>query len=101
MAEELDRPSALRPALLQLEAVLLTHPNVADVAVVGRPDDRSGEVPVAHIVPWGELDVDELRAWMDERVADYKRLADIVITEAIPKNPSGKILRRELRATEA
>ena len=99
--KELIKVKGFQVAPAELEALLLTHPNVGDVAVVGRPDDRSGEVPVAHIVPWGELDVDELRAWMDERVAEYKRLADIVIAEAIPKNPSGKILRRELRSTEA
>lgn len=99
--KELIKVKGFQVAPAELEALLLTHPDVGDVAVVGRPDDRSGEVPVAHIVPRGVLDVDELRAWMDERVAEHKRLADVVITEAIPKNPSGKILRRELRSVEA
>lgn len=98
--KELIKVKGFQVAPAELEALLLTHPNVGDVAVVGRPDERSGEVPVAHIVPSGELDVDELRGWVAERVADYKRLADVVIAEAIPKNPSGKILRRELRSQD-
>lgn len=98
--KELIKVKGFQVAPAELEALLLTHPGVADAAVVGRPDARSGEVPVAHIVPAGDLDADELRGWMDERVADYKRLADIVIADAIPKNASGKILRRELRSQE-
>ena len=85
----------------ELEALLLTHPNVADVAVISRPDERSGEVPVAYVVPRGELDAPLLKAWLAERVVDFKQLADVVVCEAIPKNPSGKILRRVLRAQDA
>ena len=97
--KELIKVKGFQVAPAELEALLLTHPDVADAAVVGRPDERSGEVPVAHIVPRGDLDVDQLRGWVAERVADYKRLADVVIADAIPKNPSGKILRRQLRST--
>lgn len=96
--KELIKVKGFQVAPAELEALLITHPNVSDVAVVGRPDDRSGEVPVAHVVPNGELDIDELRRWVADQVADYKQLADVVIAEAIPKNPSGKILRRELRS---
>ncbi len=96
--KELIKVKGFQVAPAELEALLITHPNVSDVAVVGRPDDRSGEVPVAHVVPSGELDIDELRRWVADQVADYKQLADVVIAEAIPKNPSGKILRRELRS---
>lgn len=95
--KELIKVKGFQVAPAELEGLLLTHPDVADAAVVGRPDQRSGEVPVAHVVPVGELDVGVLMAWVAERVADYKQLAEVVIAEQIPKNPSGKILRRELR----
>ena len=95
--KELIKVKGFQVAPAELEALLMTHPNVADVAVVGRADERSGEVPVAHVVPAGDLDVEELKAFVAERAADYKQLADVIVTDAIPKNPSGKILRRLLR----
>ena len=85
----------------ELEALLFTHPAVADAAVIGRPDDRAGELPVAYVVARGALSGDELKAWVAERVVAYKQLGDVVLCEAIPKNPSGKILRRVLRAQDA
>ena len=99
--KELIKVKGFQVAPAELEGLLLTHPAVADAAVIGRPDDRSGEVPVAHVVPNGDLDVEALMAWVAEQVADYKQLAEVVIAEQIPKNPSGKILRRELRGTGA
>jgi acyl-coenzyme A synthetase/AMP-(fatty) acid ligase len=60
-----------------LEALLLSHPDVLDAAVVPRPDSRTGEVPVAVVVPRSELDRDELIAWVAARVAPSKRLADV------------------------
>ena len=96
--KELIKVNALQVAPAELEALLLTRPDVADAAVVGRPDPRTGEVPVAVVVPRGELDPDELRSWVAARVARHKRLADVVLTDRIPRTPSGKILRRELRS---
>jgi acyl-CoA synthetase (AMP-forming)/AMP-acid ligase II len=81
----------------ELEALLLTHPNVADAGVVGRADERSGEIPVAYIVPRGELDPEALKQWVADQVVEYKQLGAVVITNEIPKNPSGKILHRILR----
>jgi acyl-CoA synthetase (AMP-forming)/AMP-acid ligase II len=54
-------------------------------------------VPVAFVVPSGDLDVDELMEWVATRVARYKRVRAVEIVEEIPKSPSGKILRRLLR----
>ena len=85
----------------ELEALLLTHPSVADAAVIGRPDERSGELPAAYVVGRGAVDGNAIKAWVAERVVEYKQLADVVLCEVIPKNPSGKILRRVLRATDA
>ncbi|MFL6190281.1 MAG: AMP-binding protein, partial [Actinomycetes bacterium] len=70
--KELIKVSAYQVAPAELEALLAGHPAVADAAVIPRPDDTHGEVPVAVVVPRGELDTDELIAWVAERVAPHK-----------------------------
>jgi acyl-CoA synthetase (AMP-forming)/AMP-acid ligase II len=83
----------------ELEALILGHPQVADVAVVGVQDEEAGELPKAFVVVAegdGELDHDELMAWVGERVAPQKRVRLVEEIAEIPKSPSGKILRREL-----
>ncbi len=94
--KDLIKVNALQVAPAELEALLLTHPLVADAAVTGRPDPRTGEVPVAFVV--GTADPDALIAWAAERVAPHKRLAAVHIVDAIPRTPSGKIIRRALAA---
>jgi 4-coumarate--CoA ligase len=71
---------------------------IADAAVVGRPDDTSGERPVAFVVARGIVAGEDILAHVAVQVATYKRLAEVHFVESIPKSPSGKILRRELRA---
>jgi acyl-CoA synthetase (AMP-forming)/AMP-acid ligase II len=81
----------------ELEALLITHPEVADVAVIGVPDDECGELPKAYVVPAGDdLETDALMEWVGEQVAPQKRIRLVEVTEEIPKSPSGKILRRVL-----
>jgi acyl-CoA synthetase (AMP-forming)/AMP-acid ligase II len=92
--KDLIKVSAYGVAPAELETLLLTHPGVADAAVVGRPDERHGEVPVAAVVPRGEVDGGELIAWVAERVAPHKKIRGIRFVEAIPRTPSGKLLRR-------
>jgi acyl-CoA synthetase (AMP-forming)/AMP-acid ligase II len=92
--KDLIKVSAYGVAPAELETLLLTHPGVADAAVVGRPDERHGEVPVAAVVPRGEVDGGELIAWVAERVAPHKKLRGVRFVEAIPRTPSGKLLRR-------
>jgi acyl-CoA synthetase (AMP-forming)/AMP-acid ligase II len=94
----LIKVNALQVAPAELEALLTSHPAVADAAVIARPDERTGEIPIAVVVPHGELDSDELIAWVAERAAPHKRIRAVVIADRIPRTPSGKILHRELRA---
>jgi acyl-CoA synthetase (AMP-forming)/AMP-acid ligase II len=95
--KELIKVNALQVAPAELEALLGTHPAVADCAVVPRADERCGEVPVAVVVARGEVDAEELIAFVAERVAPHKRLHAVRFADAIPRTPAGKILRRLLR----
>ncbi len=87
----------------QVEALLLEHPAVADVAVVAKPSDEAGEVPKAFVVlraGYEGQQVDELMSWVNTKLATYKHVREIEYIETIPRNPSGKILRRVLKELE-
>jgi acyl-CoA synthetase (AMP-forming)/AMP-acid ligase II len=99
--KELIKVKGFQVPPAELESLLMTHPSVADAAVIGRPDDRTGETPVAYVKTHCALDPEELKSWIAARVVEYKRLGDIVLCDAIPKTASGKILRRTLRAQDA
>ncbi|WP_416171899.1 fatty-acid--CoA ligase FadD5 [Mycobacterium lehmannii] len=86
----------------EVENALAAHPAIAEVAVIGRPDDKWGEVPVA-VVALGapdqtDLDLRELDAFLDERLARYKHPKAVEVVDALPRNPAGKVLKTELRA---
>jgi HIP---CoA ligase len=86
----------------EVEAVLRLHDGVGQVAVIGVPDHRMGEVGLALVVrPGGGgedgLEADELIAWARERLANYKVPRSVVAVESLPVNASGKVLKRELR----
>jgi acyl-coenzyme A synthetase/AMP-(fatty) acid ligase len=80
-----------------LENVIASHPAVADQAVVGKPDDRRGEIPWAFVVKKKEVSAEEIMEWVRKRTTKYKHLGGVEFVEAIAKNPSGKILRRIYR----
>ncbi|PRX51030.1 acyl-CoA synthetase (AMP-forming)/AMP-acid ligase II [Prauserella shujinwangii] len=95
--KELIKYKGYQVAPAELESVLLTHPSVRDAAVVGVPHAEGGEAPKAFVVAGGELTEDDVLAWVAERVAPYKKVRAVEFLDAIPKSPSGKILRRLLK----
>jgi 4-coumarate--CoA ligase len=108
--KEIIKVNGLQVAPAELESLLLTHPKVADVAVISIPDEQCGELPRAYIVlkepirnagsphESSLIYEKEIYDWVKERVAPYKRLkGGIVFTSTIPKSASGKILRRILK----
>jgi acyl-CoA synthetase (AMP-forming)/AMP-acid ligase II len=82
----------------EVERVLYEHESVVEAAVVGRPDDRWGEVPVAYVVSRSATTTpDELIEHCRPQLASFKVPKDVVLVDALPRNPSGKVLKRELR----
>lgn len=97
--EELIKVKGFQVPPAELEALLLTHPAVADIAVVGVPHDEAGEVPEAFVVlePGAGASAADLQEFVAAHVATYKRIQVVEFVDAVPKSPSGKILRCVLR----
>ncbi|MFJ5231180.1 4-coumarate--CoA ligase family protein [Kitasatospora sp. NPDC088391] len=97
--KELIKYKGYQVAPAELEAVLLTHPGIADAAVVGVTDAEGTEHPKAYVVPaFGcELAEQEVAEYVARRVAPYKKVRAVEFIAEVPKSASGKILRRELR----
>jgi long-chain acyl-CoA synthetase len=98
-SKEMIKVKGFQVAPAELEAVLLGHPGVVDCAVFGVSDEQSGEVPVAAVQLQAgcQLTPDELSRIVADSLASYKRLRGVVVVDAIPRLPSGKVLRRVLR----
>ncbi|MGW3315780.1 4-coumarate--CoA ligase family protein [Streptomyces fungicidicus] len=99
--KELIKYKGFQVAPAELEALLLTHPGVADAAVVGDHDEDGNEIPHAHVVRQPSapaLAEGEIMMYVAERVAPYKRVRRVTFIDGVPRAASGKILRRELRA---
>ncbi len=99
--KELIKYKGLQVAPAELEALLVTHPAVLDVAVVRKADEEAGEVPKAYVVLKPDeasraTPADAIMGWVAERVAPHKRIRHLEFIDQIPKSASGKILRRVL-----
>jgi acyl-CoA synthetase (AMP-forming)/AMP-acid ligase II len=94
--KELIKYKGMQIAPAELEAVLVSHPSVADAAVIPIPNEESGEVPKAFVVLKDGVAPDEIMIYVADRVAPYKKLRAIEVIDQIPKSPAGKILRRTL-----
>jgi long-chain acyl-CoA synthetase len=82
----------------EVEEVLVTHPGVLEAAVIGVPDERSGEVVAAYIVKKDpDLTEADIRAFCKDNLTGYKIPRRVVFRDSLPKTPVGKVLRRELR----
>jgi acyl-CoA synthetase (AMP-forming)/AMP-acid ligase II len=83
----------------EIEGILMRHPGIAQVAVVGVPDERMGEVGCAFVIPRAgvPLDPDEVIAWSRLHMANYKVPRSVHVVDSLPTNPSGKVLKFELR----
>lgn len=97
--KELIKYKGFQVAPAELEAMLLTHPNISDAAVVPMIDEKVGEVPVAFVVRsnGSTTTEDEVKQFISKQVVFYKRVYRVFFVDSIPKSPSGKILRRDLR----
>jgi acyl-CoA synthetase (AMP-forming)/AMP-acid ligase II len=94
--KELIKYKGYQVAPAELEALLLTHPAVADAAVIPSPDEEAGEVPKAFVVRKAEISADDLMAWVAQHVPPHKKIRRLEFIEAVPKSAAGKILRRVL-----
>jgi acyl-coenzyme A synthetase/AMP-(fatty) acid ligase len=94
--KELIKYKGYQVAPAELEALLLSHPMVADAAVVRSSDEEAGEVPKAFVVLKGDVALEDLLRYVADRVAPYKKIRRIEVVDRIPKAASGKVLRRVL-----
>ena len=94
--KELIKYKGMQVAPAELEALLLSHPDVADVAVIPKPDEEAGEIPKAFIVlkPESQVAAEDIMAFTAEHAAPHKKVRAVEFIDLIPKSASGKILRR-------
>jgi acyl-CoA synthetase (AMP-forming)/AMP-acid ligase II len=94
--KELIKYKGMQVAPAELEAILVGHAAVADVAVIPSPDEEAGEVPKAYVVLKAEATAQELMDYLAEQVAPHKKIRRVQFIDQIPRSASGKILRRVL-----
>jgi acyl-CoA synthetase (AMP-forming)/AMP-acid ligase II len=95
--KDMIKSSGFQVAPAEVELVLLEHPGVHDVGVVGQPDPRAGQVPIAYLVANPDVDVAQLDAWVQTRLASYKRPRAYRFVASLPRTVAGKLRRAELR----
>ncbi len=99
-AKELIKYKGFQVPPAELEAILLTHPCVADAAVIPCPDEEAGEVPKAFLVLKTDVTPEAIMEFVAGRVAPHKKIREVEFIDKIPKSASGKILRRMLVQTD-
>ncbi|MFA6229264.1 MAG: class I adenylate-forming enzyme family protein [Rhodanobacter sp.] len=82
---------------IDLENVLMQHPDVVEAAVIAAPSREWGETPVAYATVRGNTSSESIRKWANERLGKTHRIAQVITTEELPRSPIGKVLKRELR----
>ncbi|KAL6178669.1 hypothetical protein ACLB2K_050187 [Fragaria x ananassa] len=97
--KEIIKYKGFQIAPADLEAVLISHPEILDVGVTGATDEECGEVPVAFVVRKhdSELSQEDIMDYVARQVSPHKKVRKVVFTHSIPRSAAGKILRRELR----
>ncbi|KAG0479627.1 hypothetical protein HPP92_010485 [Vanilla planifolia] len=101
--KELIKYKGFQVAPAEIEALLITHPGISSAAVVSMKDELCGELPIAFVVRSDNYEVneDEIKQYISKQVIFYKRIHNVFFVESIPKSPSGKILRKDLRGRVA
>lgn len=99
-AKDMVKSGGENVSSVEVERTLLEHPDVAECAVVGIPDDRWGERVTAYVVatPGAEMDPAALITWSRERLAGFKTPKEVVVVEALPKTATGKVIKAQVRA---
>ncbi|XP_022773657.1 4-coumarate--CoA ligase-like 9 isoform X2 [Durio zibethinus] len=97
--KELIKYKGYQVAPVELEQLLQSHPQISDAAVIPYPDEEAGEIPMAFVSrqPQSSLSEAEIMDFVAKQVAPYKKIRRVAFIDSIPKNPAGKILRKELR----
>ncbi|XP_057776931.1 4-coumarate--CoA ligase-like 9 [Salvia miltiorrhiza] len=96
--KDLIKYNAYQVAPAELEDLLLSHPAIVDAAVIPYPDDDAGQIPAAFVVrqPGSTINESMIMDFVAQKVAPYKKVRRVFYTDAIPKNATGKVLRKEL-----
>lgn len=98
--KELIKVKGYQVAPAELEAILRTHPDLSDAAVIGIPHQYHGEIPKAFVVKKSGKSptAENVMEFVASKVASYKKLGELMFVESIPKSAAGKILRREVKS---
>ncbi|KAL5995192.1 hypothetical protein ACLOJK_025250 [Asimina triloba] len=100
--KELIKHNGYQVAPAELEAILVSHPDILDAAVIPREDEATGQIPVAYVVrkPDSNLEQSQVIQFVASQVAPYKKIKKVSFIDAIPKSAAGKILRKQLVALQ-